>query len=272
MRAYLGVRFCNPIVLHKSDCTPEPDTIVIVAPKNSDYSIPKLDHTFEKDVSFAYDQIDPGAIQPQSAVKAPHDRLAIEDFVSPVNGYVVVYLSNESDVFTEVYFDDLRITVNEHPVVQRDDYYPFGLQHDGGFNRVTSLKNDFLFIGKERIDDLDLSWYDFGARVYDPSLGRWFNIDAKAEILPHWTPYRYGFNNPMRFSDPDGNTEEERIQAVNRAREYVGRNPNQSSALYGYAGWRMEVPGCPVDCSGLVNDAGRVAGIGYLNTEIRRRI
>ncbi|WP_185154163.1 DUF6443 domain-containing protein [Fulvivirga sp. M361] len=155
-------------------------------------------------VSFAYDQIDAAAQQPNASVKATHDRLHIDNFQAPGNGYVLVYLSNESSVMTEVYFDDLKITVNEHPVIQTDNYYPFGLTHGNGFQRVTSLKNDFLFTGKERINDLDLSWYDFGARMYNSSIGRWHNLDPYADKYFPLSPFAYVANDPISWIDPDG--------------------------------------------------------------------
>jgi RHS repeat-associated protein len=82
---------------------------------------------------------------------------------------------------------------------QQDDYYPFGLENN---RSVSSPKNEYLYNGKELQEEF--TEYDYSKRFYDLVVARWTTIDPKAEIDRRWSPYVYGFDNSIRFEDPDG--------------------------------------------------------------------
>ena len=89
-------------------------------------------------------------------------------------------------------------------LVQATDYYPFGKS----FDNVNVAQNRYLYNGKELQDQAiggtPFGWYDYGARFYDPELGRWHSMDPKAENFSGLSPYAYCANNPILLDDPNG--------------------------------------------------------------------
>ena len=93
-----------------------------------------------------------------------------------------------------------RVIIKEDGTVQETNhYYPFG----GVFASSNNVQ-PYKYNGKELDTKKGLNWYDYGARHYDASLGRWFVVDPLAEKMGAWSPYAYCFNNPIKFVDEDG--------------------------------------------------------------------
>ncbi len=92
-----------------------------------------------------------------------------------------------------------------HEIIEENNYYPFGMKHKGYNNVVTGKQNKFMtFNGKEYEGSLGLNVVEMDFRQYDPAIGRFSGIDRLTELVPGMTPYRFAFNNPVKFGDPTG--------------------------------------------------------------------
>jgi RHS repeat-associated protein len=123
---------------------------------------------------------------------------------TPVNGANSYnYVFNYTDHLGNVRVSYKKNALNVLEILEENNYYPFGLKHEG-YNLNPASDYKYKYNGKELQDELGLGMYDYGARNYDPALGRWMNVDPKAETSRKFSPYTYALNNPIFFIDPDG--------------------------------------------------------------------
>ena len=84
------------------------------------------------------------------------------------------------------------------------DYYPFGAPYADPAAVLNASLQSYKYNGKELDRMHGLDTYDYGARQYDPILGRWERVDPLCEKYYSVSPYAYCHNNPVMYVDPNG--------------------------------------------------------------------
>ena len=116
-----------------------------------------------------------------------------------------------------------RVVVDQNGNVEETNhYYLFG-----GIFASTGNVQPYKYNGKELDTKKGVNWYDYGARMYDATLGRWHAVDPLAEKYYSLSPYSYCNNNPVNAIDSNG----EKIVFVNG---FLGfGSPTGGSAYWG---------------------------------------
>ncbi|MCE7058077.1 RHS repeat-associated core domain-containing protein [Algoriphagus sp. AGSA1] len=125
------------------------------------------------------------------------------DGYTPRRTGMETFVVNETS--EDVWFDNMMVMSVSSAIVQETHYDPWGLELTGlGFQHGSMKANKYLYNGKELIEDNGIQYYDFGARMYDATIGRWGVVDPLAEKYSPISSYNYALNNPISFIDPDG--------------------------------------------------------------------
>jgi len=152
-----------------------------------------------------------------------------EGLVNKVSGgYAYEYQLKDHLGNTRVTFQPNGSTTTTTQVAE---YYPFGSSY---LPVSPAGTNKYLYNGKEKQDDIlgdtALDWYDYGARFYDPMIGRWHCVDQLAEKYDSYSPYCYVGTNPISRIDPDGrdwDTEKDK----EKAKQIQEKSKNQIETL-----------------------------------------
>ena len=113
------------------------------------------------------------------------------------------FQDNKYHFYIKDHQGNIRVVADEDGKVDEvNDYYPFG-------GLMSNAKNDmqpYKYNGKELDRKGGLDWYDYGARMYDATLGRFMKTDRFSEKYVSLSPYQYGANNPVNNVDINGDS------------------------------------------------------------------
>lgn len=145
-------------------------------------------------------------------------------------------------------------------VLWRKHYAPFGEQLDS----TPSNKDRTAYTGKQHDDTIGLT--NFGARQFDPEIGRFLSVDPVAFVADNtmsFNRYLYVNNNPYKYVDPDG-------EVLNFAAKFVldvGLGVAINLATTGQLGIGMALKDSAM---GIMNPAKTLAKAGKLASIIAK--
>ncbi len=87
-------------------------------------------------------------------------------------------------------------------VLEENNYYPFGLKHEGYNPTAGNNSYQYKYNGVELQQESGMYAMDW--RSYMPELGRFSGMDMLSESYDDSTPYHFALNNPVFYSDPTG--------------------------------------------------------------------
>jgi RHS repeat-associated protein len=165
-----------------------------------DYDASGMKHKYVADTltlkyagAFEYRQV--GAVNTLYRISLAEEQVMLRNNKIEAEYYLKDHLGNTRVVFGE-----------KGNILQKTDYYPFGLEIDRNSPIQTPAArnnvNRYSFLGKET--QIGTGYIDLSRRFYDPTIGRFMQVDPLTELQESQSVYQYGWNNPILHSDPNG--------------------------------------------------------------------
>ncbi|MHB2149765.1 interleukin-like EMT inducer domain-containing protein [Calditrichota bacterium LG25] len=134
---------------------------------------------------------------------------AMADFINsvPEGQYVIGVIKDDgSQSMTEDAYNALASVGCQHSreVGFRYSYAFIGKKGESSCGYEAYAPAGQGFVDKRIGESQSLAWYYFGARYYDPEIGRWLSVDPLTHKYPSYSPYNYVLNNPLKYKDPKG--------------------------------------------------------------------
>ncbi|REC61229.1 RHS repeat-associated core domain-containing protein [Chryseobacterium pennae] len=135
------------------------------------------------------------------------------DFVQ--NKYVYQYKDQVGNIRLAYYRD----ANNNTKINRTSNFYPFGMEFNNSNNTGITPNYNYGFQGQEK--QTDTNWNSFKWRNYDPSIGRFFNIDPLSEKYAYQSHYNFSENRVVNSRELEGleaqdNNDEEYARYENR--------------------------------------------------------
>ncbi|AZA56571.1 DUF6443 domain-containing protein [Chryseobacterium shandongense] len=139
------------------------------------------------------------------------------------NKYIYNYVDHLGNVRLSYFHNGSGIEV-----LEENNYYPFGLKHEGYNALAGNPAYQYKFQGQEL---QETGWYSFKWRNYMPDVGRFFNIDPLTEEYPTWSPYVFSGNRVIDAREIEGLEPHVLFGTQDKAARNFGKQYNGKSIL-----------------------------------------
>lgn len=184
--------------------------------------------------------------------------------------------------FTQDGLGNTRVVSNQGGgIISRHDYLPFGEEiniatvNNSGRESVPSYNFGTVrqkFAGKERDSETGLDY--FGARYYSSDTGRFTSTDSAGPDPANpqtFNQYRYCLNNPLRYTDPDGQYEEDVHHDLTRVLAYAAGFSLEDATRIAAETQGPDNPGDPRNPIGYGPESYAARVLYHFTTDERRR-